>query len=82
MHPRTPGDSRPARIDYHTGQRTAPDPERPGSLLVTFQVSELLAVRSFVRSWGANVVALEPPELVAMLTEDARATAAAYGVLP
>ena len=68
--------------DYYTTQRTEPDPARPGGLVVTFQVSELKTMRSFVRSWGANVVALEPPELVAQLAEDARATAAAYGALP
>ena len=64
--------------DYGTSQRSQPDPERPGGLLITFQVTETKAMRSFVRSWGPAVVALSPPELVAELAEDARQVAAAY----
>ena len=64
--------------DYHTSQRAEPDPERPGGLLVTFQVPELKTMRSFVRSWGPHVVALAPPALVADLADDARRTADAY----
>lgn len=66
--------------DYHTSQLTEPGPD--GGLVVTFQVRELEAMRAFVRSWGPNVVALDPPELVARLTEDARAMAAAYEAVP
>ena len=66
--------------DYHTSQQAVPDPDRPGGLLVTFRVPELKTMRAFVRSWGPNVVALGPPELVADLTEDARRSAQAYGV--
>jgi predicted DNA-binding transcriptional regulator YafY len=61
---------------YHTSQTTEPGPD--GGLVVTFQVRELESMRAFVRSWGPNVVALEPPELVAGLTDDARRTAASY----
>ena len=45
-----------------------------GGLLATFRVPELKTMRSFVCSWGPNVVALAPPDLV----DDARQTAAAY----
>ena len=65
--------------DYHTSQRAEPDVERPGGLLVTYQVTETKTMRSFVRSWGAAVVALAPPELVAQLAQDARDAADAYG---
>ena len=65
--------------DYHTSQQAEPDPDRPGGLLVTFQVPELKTMRAFVRSWGPNVTALSPPDLAADLADDARQTAAAYG---
>ena len=68
--------------DYYTTQRAEPDPDRPGGLLVTFQVPELEAMRAFVRSWGPNVVAVDPPELVRQLADDARRTAAAYAATP
>ena len=64
---------------YHTSQRAKPDAERPGGLLVTYQVTETKTMRSFVRSWGAAVVATHPPELVAQLAQDARDAAHAYG---
>lgn len=64
--------------DYHTSQLAVPDPDRPGGLLVTLQVSELKTMRAFVRSWGPAVVALGPPSLVAEIAADARATAEAY----
>ena len=67
---------------YHTSQQAEPDPERPGGLLVTLQVSELKTIRAFVRSWGANVVALFPPGLVAELSADARDTAEMYREVP
>ena len=64
---------------YHTSQRNEPDPDQPGGLMVTYHVPEIKTMRSFVRSWGAAVVALAPPELVAQLTTDARDAAQAYG---
>lgn len=64
--------------DYHTSQRAEPDPERPDGLLVSFQVTETRTMRAFVRSWGAAVVALGPPDLVAQLAQDARDVARAY----
>ncbi|MEM1054710.1 MAG: WYL domain-containing protein [Bacteroidota bacterium] len=60
---------------YHSSQRIA---EAGGEMEVTFQVPELQAIRAWVRSWGPAVTALEPPELVEGLTEDARQTAARY----
>jgi predicted DNA-binding transcriptional regulator YafY len=65
---------------YHGTQHAEPQPG--GGLVVTYQVRELDAMRAFVRSWGPNVVALEPAELVAALAEDARALAAAYEAAP
>lgn len=62
--------------DYHSSQRL--EKHSDGSLTVTFQVTELKTMRAFVRSWGPNVKALEPPELVDALAEDARATARQY----
>jgi predicted DNA-binding transcriptional regulator YafY len=62
---------------YHSSQRVEETGE-DGALIVTYQVSELKAMRSFARSWGPNVTALEPPELVRRLAEDARRTAARY----
>jgi predicted DNA-binding transcriptional regulator YafY len=61
---------------YHGTQQAELQPG--GDLFVTYQVRELDAMRAFVRSWGPNVVALEPDELVTALAEDARAMAAAY----
>lgn len=62
--------------DYHGSQRL--EKQADGHLIVTFQVTELKTMRSFVRSWGPDVVALEPPELVEALAEDAHATAQQY----
>ena len=63
---------------YHASQQVE---DAGDELLVSFQVPELKAIRSWVRSWGPAVVALAPPELVVALAEDARATAAHYGEL-
>ncbi len=68
--------------DYHTSQQAAADPDCPGGLVVTFQVSEMKTMRSFVRSWGPAVVALAPPSLVAEIAADARATARLYSDSP
>ena len=65
---------------YHSSQVV--EPELDGHLVVTYQVKELETMRSFVRSWGPNVVALEPPDLVAQLAEDAAAMAKAYARKP
>ncbi len=62
--------------DYHSSQRL--EKHSDGSLTVTFQVTELKTMRAFVRSWGPNVKALEPPELVEALADDARAMARQY----
>jgi len=62
--------------DYHSSQRLDKRPD--GSLIVTFQVTELETMRAFVRSWGPNVTALDPPQLVDALAEDARAMARRY----
>lgn len=61
---------------YHASQRVT---RTTAGLEVSFQVPELKTMRAFVRSWGPAVTALDPPELVRTLAEDARQTAAAYG---
>jgi len=62
--------------DYHSSQRITRLPD--GALEVIFQVSELKTMRAFVRSWGPNVKALAPPNLVEALAADARAMAREY----
>lgn len=68
--------------DYHTSQQAVADADCPGGLVVTFQVTELKTMRSFVRSWGPAVVALAPPGLVAQIAADAQATARLYNASP
>jgi predicted DNA-binding transcriptional regulator YafY len=78
--------------EYHRSQRVeSPRPEPSEAqerspdgapLVVTYQVPELKTMRSFVRSWGPNVTAVAPPELVQQLAEDARRTAARYAEPP
>ncbi len=62
--------------DYHSSQRIEKQPD--GRLIITYQVTQLKTMRSFVRSWGPNVIALAPPELAEKLAEDARQTARRY----
>ena len=62
--------------EYHSSQRL--ETHSDGRLTVTFQVTELKTMRAFVRSWGPKVKALEPPELVEALADDARAMARRY----
>ena len=61
---------------YHSSQRI--EEGEGGALIVTYQVSELKTMRSFVRSWGPEVTATAPPQLVQQLAEDARRTAERY----
>ena len=64
---------------YHPSQTITPDGD---GFAVTFQVPELKAIRSWVRSWGPAVTALAPAELVDALANDAHATATLYDASP
>lgn len=64
---------------YHSSQHV--EPELDGHLVVVYQVKELETMRSFVRSWGPNVVAIDPQELVAQLAQDAVTTAEMYAAV-
>lgn len=67
---------------WHPSQdRIVDDPERPGWILWTAQVADLTDLIPWVRSWGSDVIALSPPELVEYLAKDTRRTAQRYGWL-
>jgi len=63
--------------EYFTGQVI--EEERPdGSLVVSYEGPGLEVMRAFVMSWGRDVQALEPPELVARIREELAAMQASY----
>jgi predicted DNA-binding transcriptional regulator YafY len=41
-----------------------------GSLIVSFDVTGLEEIRSFIQSWGVGVIALDPPELVETICDE------------
>ena len=65
------------RKDYHRTQMIE-EKRDDGRLVVSYEVAGLQEIRSFVQSWGVGVTVLEPPELVAMVAEEARVLAGRY----
>ncbi len=63
--------------EYFPGQVI--EEERPdGTLVVSYEGPGLEVMRAFVMSWGRDVCALEPPELVARIREELEALQAHY----
>lgn len=63
---------------YHPTQQietTLPD----GRIIVSFEVSGLDEIRSFLLGWGSGITVVEPPALVERIREEALAIAAKYG---
>ena len=67
---------------YHrTQQIHREDPalgEEDGRAVASFEVAGLEEIAAFVRSWGASVKVLGPPELAERIAEEARAVADRY----
>lgn len=65
------------RKQYHSSQSidTVHD---DGRIEVTFEVSSLESITSFLRSWGPLIRVLHPPELAKRIAEEAKKTAALY----
>lgn len=51
---------------------------KDGGLELQMKLSSLIEVQRWVLSWGGNAVVIKPPELVAMVREEARRVLAAY----
>lgn len=68
------------RKEYHPTQQIEETPKgrADGRMVVSYEVAGLKDVRAWVRSWGPGVKVLAPPELAAMVAEDAAATRAQY----
>lgn len=64
--------------EYHPTQLTREEEREDGRIVVTYDVSGLEEIASFVRSWGTSVKVLHPPELVSHIEEEARAVTARY----
>jgi predicted DNA-binding transcriptional regulator YafY len=50
-----------------------------GALVVSFEVSGVESITSWIRSWGAGLEVLDPPELREQLVADAQAVLSQYG---
>ena len=57
---------------WHPSQQVGEDPEREGWLRWEAYITHILDILPWVRSWGADVEALEPPELARALRQEAR----------
>lgn len=68
------------RKEYHPTQviEEAPEERDDRRMVVSYEVAGLKDVRAWVRSWGPGVKVLAPPELAAMVAEDAAETQARY----
>ena len=64
--------------EYHPTQMTREEEREDGRIVVTYDVSGLEEIASFVRSWGTSVKVLHPPELAGRIAEEAQAVAARY----
>lgn len=64
------------RKRYHPSQKLEEQPD--GSWIAAFTVSGLEDIRSFAQSWGVGITVLEPPELVAVMAEQASRLARVY----
>lgn len=65
------------RKNYHPTQQiesTMPD----GRIVVSFEVSGLDEIRSFLLGWGSGITVVEPPALVGRMREEALAIAERY----
>ncbi|NOH03076.1 MAG: CRISPR-associated helicase Cas3' [Chloroflexi bacterium] len=65
---------------WHPSQQPYPDPENPEALLLEFKVADTLDLIPWIRSWGADVEALEPEELREALEREVKKMAKVYGV--
>jgi predicted DNA-binding transcriptional regulator YafY len=67
------------RKQYHPTQQietTEPD----GRIIVSFEVSGLREIQSFLLGWGSGITVLEPAELALAVRDEALAIAERYGV--
>lgn len=65
------------RKKYHPTQQIM-DERADGRLVVSYDVDGLEEIGAWVRSWGAGVKVLAPPELAAQIAADAATTQARY----
>ena len=65
---------------WHPSQQTRPDPENPNALLWEVQVADTLDLLPWIRSWGADVEALEPEGLRKALEREARRLGEVYRI--
>jgi len=63
--------------EYHPSQVIEED-RADGAVIVSFEVAGLDDMASWVRSWGASVTVLDPPELAERIVEEARGVLACY----
>jgi predicted DNA-binding transcriptional regulator YafY len=63
--------------EYHPSQ-VIEEERDDGSVVVSFEVAGLDDMASWVRSWGASVTVLHPPELAERIVADARRVLARY----
>ncbi len=64
---------------WHPSQQLAWDESQPGYLLLTVEVADTTDLKPWIRGWGANCEALEPPDLRDELMGEARQLAHLYG---
>lgn len=62
---------------YHASQRLTP--ERSGSVLAEYKLGAVQEIKSWLLSWGANAVVLEPPSLVEEMRAEVEALRVVYG---
>lgn len=65
---------------WHPSQQTYPDPDDSNALILEFQVADTLDLIPWIRSWGADVEALEPDGLKEELKQTARDLSTQYRV--
>ncbi|MDI3281619.1 MAG: WYL domain-containing protein, partial [Bacillota bacterium] len=65
---------------WHHSQRIEDAPD--GGCLFSVCIANTMEIKPWIRSWGADVEVLSPPELRAELAEEVRAMARVYGVTP
>jgi len=61
---------------WHPSQAVEARPD--GGLELTLKLSSLIEVQRWVLSWGGNAVVIRPPELIALIRDEARRITAAY----
>lgn len=65
---------------WHPSQQTRDDLEKPNSLLWEVQVADTLDLLPWIRSWGADVEALEPERLRDELMKETKRLAHVYNI--